>query len=534
MPVLVLAGLRASPLTGYLGALGTLKVLCEQADPAVRGCWRHEQFRITSHLDDKALVEFFLQRYKPAPIAGPWNADSGFYETSSDCSIRRIENSDDPRFADYREAIGIISRTLVQTGCTEGPSHKHALLKALKTQLPVAARAYLDSVLTLRGDDDICYHSLLLQGGVDGRVDFARAFLERVVRLLLDAHPASEALLRAVLFDDLSDELETQTLGAHEPNSVRGPELDMKALSNPWSWLLAVEGSLLFPHGRSQSPHAASGYPSAVGKETRQRDLRVPLWKEPMTLGEVELRLGQPADDTVLRYSFLPRNGRSYLAIPVARHKASPDQPAPDTSVELGCAMSLASLGETIAPLDLDRDFQGYNLSRRMLDLLRARARQAEKVSKRSRDGFPRSNAAYASGKPAALGHIEAFLHGRTDDSLLERHLRAEVKKPSPGRPKSSDGFLPYPYALCKLAFHQPRGDRRPIRIAIAEHLARGRTAQAMEAAVEFLQPRHPELPRRWPAGPPLDGATSERWAAALLFPISDKSYAKILGGLLA
>jgi hypothetical protein len=528
LPTLLLPGLRAEPLTGYLGALGVLCLLHEQADPKAQGCWGHDGFQISSKLDSAALVDFFLHRYQPAPIAAPWNSGSGFYDPSPEGAITRIQNSQEPRLAHYRRTLATISQVLTSTGCTDGPTHKLELLKALKAKLPPKGRRYLDTVLTIDGDD-VEYHSLFLTGGNDGRLEFSRNFMERIVLLLLDGDQGSESLLNAALFDQISEHLEPVSLGVHSPGSVGADSPGPGSLSNPWSAILAMEGSLLLRGGRCKTVYQAAPGTSALPKETYHRDLTLPLWVKPLSCPEVQRRLRQTDHQSFIRYSFLRRNGQSYFAVPFPSHSKA--EVKENTSTEAGCAQSLAGLGnETMAPLDLDSDFTGYNLPRRMLRLLHARARQAETVSKViSWVGYPLSNAPYASAHPTPLGHIEAFIHGHLDDSLIERLFRAHVGNPPTRQLPSSHGFLPYPYALCKLAFHQFKNDRRPVRIEIAQHLAQGRTGSAMAVALDFLLPRHPELPVGWPSGPPLDHATSERWAAALLFPISDDSYHQLL-----
>lgn len=527
MPKLTLDGLRPEPLASYLAALGVLRLVSEQRDPHARGWWHHDRFQLQSELSAEDLVHFFLHRYQPAPIAAPWNAGSGFYDPSPDSALSRIQNSHDPRLADYREALSIIQQTLTGTRCTDGPTHKLELLKALKANLPPNAQRYLNTVLTLDGND-VEYHSLFLTGGNDGRLEFSRNFMDRVVRLLLAPDQGSESLLNAALFDQISDHLEPVSLGVHSPGSVGADPPEPGSLSNPWSAILAMEGSLLLRDGRCQTPYLAAPGTSSRPRETYHRDLTLPLWNKPLTCQQVEHQLQQTVEQPLIRYSFLRRNGQSHFAVPLTSHHADVEE---DTSTEAGCAESLASLGyNTIAPLDLDRDFTGYSLPRRMLRLLHARARQAETVNKRLRwVGYPLSNAPYASSCPTPLGHIEAFLHGHLDDNLLERLFRAHAAGPPDRKLPPSHGFLPYPYTLCKLAYHQFKGDRRPVHIEIAQHLAQGRTGSAIKAALDFLLPRHPQLPRQWPSGPPLDQATSERWAAALLFPISDESYDQLL-----
>ena len=76
---LELSGCTPEPLMAYLKALGILRLVSEQKDPDARGWWKNDVFCVRSTLDRNALVTFFLEEYKPTPLAAPWNAGSGFY-----------------------------------------------------------------------------------------------------------------------------------------------------------------------------------------------------------------------------------------------------------------------------------------------------------------------------------------------------------------------------------------------------------------------------------------------------------------------
>ena len=117
----------------------------------------------------------------------------------------------------------------------------------------------------------------------------------------------------------------------------------------------------------------------------------------------------------------------------------------------------------------------------------------------------------------------------------MERLLRALilVQTGNQDSPRHKPALLPLPYVLAKLAFHQFGGDRRPAPIAVAEALATGQADLAVPLAARFLQARHESFPQVWPACPPLTAERGLRWAAALLFPISDTSYQALLEELL-
>ena len=100
-----LEGCRPSPLAHYLKALAVLRLVGEQADPSARGFWRDDVFHLVTTLDRDALETFFLEKYEPTPMIGPWNGGSGFYEGDSIDGRDAIRSSSAPRFARYREAI---------------------------------------------------------------------------------------------------------------------------------------------------------------------------------------------------------------------------------------------------------------------------------------------------------------------------------------------------------------------------------------------------------------------------------------------
>jgi hypothetical protein len=608
LTAITLEGLRPEPLASYLAALGVLRLVSEQQDPDVQGWWQQEQFHLRGDIDADGLTSFFLHEYRPTPIASPWNAGGGFFQRPADSAITRIGRSDDPRFESYRQTLKTIDDILKAHNLVDRPSTpalKLALLKDLHADLPPEARRYLDAVLTL-SDSDVTYHSLFISGGNDGRVDLAKNFMGRLVKLLLNSHRSSESLLRAALFDTLTEHLEPLTAGPHHPGSSGGPnasseELEAKPLSNPWTYILAMEGALLLEGGPGHTVHRASGYPSAIPGETRLRDLWLPLWSTPSTLDQVKEMIGEPQHHT-LRYSFLPRNGRAHFALPVERRtQALQDRPAfvtqleqqlgthysrelgaaltqepldaghilehlgtvdwqdekppklpkdwiaaaDDSSPEFRCALALSGLGRGLHDPDLKlnpRHFVGRDLCERMLNLLRARARRAtmdfvtaSPSSKRpTRGGYPYFNAPFWSTHPVAPTHLEAFLCSRLDEGRVERIFRglALVEAP-PAESPTDSAFLPYPFSIAKLAFHQ-RNDRRPAPVAVANALAANRLDQAIVLATRFLEQRHPGFPQAWPRCPTLDSATARRWAAALLFPISDSTYDQLLEKLRA
>lgn len=82
MNEIILRGCSPEPLMSYLKALGILRIIGEQKDPTVRGCWRDGFFVIRSVLDEGPLLDFFINDYMPTPVFAPWNGDGGFLTDS--------------------------------------------------------------------------------------------------------------------------------------------------------------------------------------------------------------------------------------------------------------------------------------------------------------------------------------------------------------------------------------------------------------------------------------------------------------------
>src|SRR5690606_22909088 len=104
MPELVLAGCTPEPLMNYLKALGVFRLVAEQADSNARAAWHGSSLTLESSLDRISLLDFLLNRYKPTPIAAPWNGGGGFYGGGA-APLDAIAASSSDRFASYRNTI---------------------------------------------------------------------------------------------------------------------------------------------------------------------------------------------------------------------------------------------------------------------------------------------------------------------------------------------------------------------------------------------------------------------------------------------
>jgi CRISPR-associated protein Csx17 len=122
-----LRGCSPTPLANYLKALGILRLVAEQADPAVRGWWQDEHFCLLSSLSKEDLEKFFLEKYEPTPLLSPWNKGCGFFK-AGDPGMAPLEASIAPRFARFRAGIVAGRRLLDEVSSAD------AVIRAIKAR----------------------------------------------------------------------------------------------------------------------------------------------------------------------------------------------------------------------------------------------------------------------------------------------------------------------------------------------------------------------------------------------------------------
>jgi CRISPR-associated protein Csx17 len=352
---LVLTGCRPEPLASYLKALGIFRLVAEQKDRDVRGSWHGEHFILRSTLDRDALSRFFLEEWRPTPVIAPWNGGSGFYPKDNHEAPDAILASSDQRLASFARSIEIARSFVAKRGWSERPEKEAKLLaiSEMRAQLPDVALAWIDAAVVI-GDDRLLFPPLLGTGGNDGRLDFSNNFQQRVMEVLA-AH--SGASLDASLFGVPTPSRFKGAMGQYLPAS--------NERSNPWDFLLLIEGALVFAASatrryESGSPaalafpfhaRAAGGLSTVVdADESESRDeLWLPLWSSPATFraiqrlyaeGRATVGSGDQARtaansldfaravtalgvdrgiDAFTRIGFHVRNGLSYFATPLGR-----------------------------------------------------------------------------------------------------------------------------------------------------------------------------------------------------------------------
>lgn len=294
----LLKGCAPAPLAHYLKALGILRILAEQADTQVRGCWRDEHFCLLTSLDRKQLEAFFLERYAPTPFVSPWNKGSGFFQ-QNDPGMAPIESSTSERFADFRAGIAagrdqlsalemadaeirrLKDSTKVRKGMSSAESaaartlkndadfkatlatanKRFAILKAdLFTPCQLAwrgpHRTWMDAALVVAEAGKPSFPSLLGTGGNDGRLDFTNNAMQRLNELFdlgdeaCKPREGTAGLLCDAIWSEPANCLSNNAIGQFLPSGAGGANsttaADGSSLINPWDFILMLEGAVLF------------------------------------------------------------------------------------------------------------------------------------------------------------------------------------------------------------------------------------------------------------------------------------------------
>ena len=367
----------------YLKALGVFRLVVEQKDPGASFSWQSNHAWLYTSLDPDGLIDFFLNRYRPTPVVGPWGARSGFYPGSSESTARqaieRICTTQDIRFEPYRQVVSAVRSGLESLGVRtkddldRGNNYIH-LLQYLRNELPDeggsdAVGQWLDTVYVLTADDRK-FPPLLGTGGNEGSGSYVSTFAQVVGSLLIER--SCDGGVATALFNEMTSDLGSLAVGHFHPGAIGGPNSSQGFGGgggiNPWDYLLAIEGTLLFAgrvarrlgadtEGRASYPFCveatAVGYGSASDKEagtSTRAEIWLPLWSEPASLPELVQLFGEGRAqfgrhqarnavefalaltmlgvsrgiDAFVRYAFVMRNGLSYFAAPLGRVLVTP------------------------------------------------------------------------------------------------------------------------------------------------------------------------------------------------------------------
>lgn len=322
-----LAGCTHDPLLHYLKALGVLRLVASQADESARGYWSQDNiFHLKTQLDEETLLQFFLQSYEPTPFVAPWNGGSGFYGKKAQDYLERIEQSDVQRLEQYRQTIAVCKQLLKELNLTEKPNKelKEKLLTLCRSRLPDSAVEVLDALYILTSDTSGAGHKsvprfapVLGSGGNDGNLEFTYTFfkhLQSAFPVKLDQWKEeqfnlSRKQLHKALFAKGNPPLVKDAIGQYHPGGIGGPNsirgFEGKSLVNPWDYVLAFEGIILFAGAASrrfsETGSTAASFPfsvavSAAGWGTlntteadskARGELWLPLWQQPASYSEI-------------------------------------------------------------------------------------------------------------------------------------------------------------------------------------------------------------------------------------------------------
>ena len=395
MNTIHLHGCRAEPLLSYLAGIGVVRLIAEQLNPDVSARWDGDHLVVIGEeLDDTKLIEFFADDYRPTPLIAPWNGRGGFQDGQDRLSekiLKKVERSDSKRLGPYRGAIEIARDTwevarghqLIEDGKIPNKG-KAQFVELCRATFPDEALAWLDASVVLL-DDDIAFPLILGgAGGVIGSLDASFTFLKYLDDLgLLDETMGKSSrenrkqmdrrsLLRHALFRDSEVRLGRGSTGQFDPGGVGGPNSsstgDGDALANPWSFVLGMEGAMVFASAASRRLSAESqktgarkasmpftvaattvGYGSASVGEDPRGELWAPLWRDEQSYREIRNFISEGRSqwgrnqarsgldfvraaatlgvdrsvDEFVRYLISVRHGQSVLAVPIGRFKVS-------------------------------------------------------------------------------------------------------------------------------------------------------------------------------------------------------------------
>ncbi len=242
---------------------------------------------------------------------------------------------------------------------------KEKIIQACRDRLDEHVAEWIDAAAVIGPEGDAEYPPILGSGGNEGRLDYTNTFMSNLAELLLspDNEEVSRRLLRNAIFAEATDGLSITKVGQYDPGRAggynQGPGIERKDfLANPWKFVLAMEGSIIWASGvarrhasdrgflRSPFTVRASpvGYSSSSDQDGQKAraEIWAPLWKLHVSYPELRAFLSEgradvgkkPATNGIkfaeavaslgtdrgisefVRYSLLKRRGDSYVALP--------------------------------------------------------------------------------------------------------------------------------------------------------------------------------------------------------------------------
>jgi len=358
----VLSGIRPEPLASYLVGLGVIRVVAEQADDELCAWWDDAGMVVETTVDD--LAAWLAETFVPTPVLRAWNEDDGFGLTDGPPSAELAQLLAIPssRLDPYRAALAVANEAAARF---RGSWSKENVIREFRNRCPEQMVAWIDAAAVLVGGKAE-HPPLLGTGGSDGNFDFADNLHQHLATILAPGEAATTrrlALIRDVLHGTQIEALTAATAGQFDPGAVGtrngSPFGKARPLVNPWTFVLMIEGAMLFAAtlarrsihnvaGRAAIPFTVAqspeGSPSGADEDSRG-EVWVPLWRRPLTYAEIrhifgEARAawrGRPAQraaefyaatrtlgiargiDAFVRYGIHQRNGKNHFAVPIER-----------------------------------------------------------------------------------------------------------------------------------------------------------------------------------------------------------------------
>ncbi|MEV6928450.1 type I-U CRISPR-associated protein Csx17 [Dactylosporangium sp. NPDC051485] len=358
-----LPGVQPAPLSAYLAGLGLIRLLGEQADPALTAAWTADGLVVDTTVPD--LPAWLVERYVPTPIVTPWNGGSGFglKDKAQRQALDALVALASPRLDPYRAAVAVARQ--VADGFHHQEWSKERSVRELRNRCPEQLLPWLDAVAVLT-DDQVYFPPLLGTGGNDGRLEFSSTFHQRLLDMLdpaVKARQRSLSYARDALDGTQIEPLQRASVGQFDLLAAGGPASSpfgaADSLVNPWQYILLLEGALLFAAsptrrhlhaaGRAAVPFtvtdAPDGTATGAAGEVSRGEVWVPTWHRPFTADEVKQLFtdaraawrGRPAQravdfyaatrtlgvasgvDGFVRYGMHRRNGLAHAAVPLER-----------------------------------------------------------------------------------------------------------------------------------------------------------------------------------------------------------------------
>jgi CRISPR-associated protein Csx17 len=331
MNTIILEGCTPEPLMSYLKALGILRIIAEQKDPDARGCWRDGAFIIDSELTQEELTNFFLSKYKPTPVIVPWSGEH-FFKVSPNATfvptnktptaskiIESFLSTSSDRLSEYRIALNCALTSLTICGISnksdmENKELKRCYISALRNVSLESVTDWIDTCAVLTAEKASFSTLLGSGGGSDGHTHFSDNFMQNLWEVLPEFESqrkkpkgSSQALIENALWGINTSELvPNRTSSLYDAGASGGANagqgFERNSLTNPWNFILCLEGTLLFAgaisrrqtgseKGRAAFPFqvrlTTTNLDSSSKKETSGREIWLPIWERWATHSEI-------------------------------------------------------------------------------------------------------------------------------------------------------------------------------------------------------------------------------------------------------